>query len=165
MIDSIYSPKLEMRDSAIHGKGTFTKEVIKKGEIVFVKNGHVLSNDEKYSKSVIDCYWPISDNYVLGAMYEDECDKVKLFINHSCDPNCGLMGLNSGIAMRDIKEGEEITFDYCMLDNEDYNFDCHCGSSICRKTITGHDWKKVDLQQRYRGYFVLYLQMKIEKRA
>ena len=163
MIDSIYSSKVTVKKSTIHGDGAFCVEKINKGEIVFVKNGHILTKEEKCSKSVIDCYWPIDDLYVLGAKEETECDRVKLFINHSCDPNCGLVGLNVGIAMRDINIGEEITFDYAMLDNEDYVFNCSCGSEFCRKIITGFDWKKPYLQSKYKGYFVNYLQEKIDK--
>lgn len=162
MKGSIYSSKIELRKSKIHGMGAFAKESIMKGEVLFVKNGHILLNEEKYSNAVIDCYWPIDDAHVLGARTDDECDKVKLFINHSCDPNCGLQGINVGIAMRDIDADEEITFDYSTLDNENYSFVCSCGSPKCRGMITGYDWKKPELQEKYRNYFVDYLQEKID---
>lgn len=32
----------------------------------------------------------------------------------------------------------------------------------CRRTIDGHDWKRPDLQRRYRGYFSWYLQRKMD---
>lgn len=165
MKGSIYSSKIELRKSKIHGTGTFAKTAIIKGEVLFVKNGHILPNEEKCSNSVIDCYWPIDDYHVLGAKTEDECDKVKLFINHSCNPNCGLQGINVGLAIRDIAAGEEITFDYATLDNEDYSFACKCGNSECRGTITGYDWKKPELQEKYRDYFVDYLQEKIDSNS
>lgn len=63
--------------------------------------------------------------------------------------------------MRDIPIGEEITFDYAMLDNEiddSYNFECKCGSSECRGIITGQDWKNKTLQKKYGKYFAAYLQ-------
>lgn len=162
MISSIYSSKIELKKSDIHGIGAFAKATIIKGEIVFVKNGHILPNAEKCSHSIIDCYWPIDDEHVLGARTDDECEKVKLYINHSCDPNCGLQGINVGIAIRDIVMGEEITFDYSTLDNEEYSFICTCGSPQCRKVITGYDWKKLEVQRKYGEYFVDYLQEKID---
>lgn len=162
MRDSIYSSKIELRKSKIHGIGAFAITEITKGEVVFVKNGYILKNEEKCSHSIIDCYWPINDNYVLGARTDDECDKVKLFINHSCDPNCGLQGINVGVAIRDIAANEEITFDYAMLDNEEYSFNCGCGSLKCRDIITGYDWKEPKIQEKYSGYFVDYLQEKID---
>jgi len=159
--DSIYSSKAKLKESPIHGKGLFATAPIRTGEILFVKNGHILTTQEKFSRDVIDCYWPINDSYVLGAKDASEIDSVKLFINHSCDPNCGLVGMGTGVAMRDIVTGEEITFDYAMLDNEEYDFPCHCGASNCRGHFTGFDWKKPELQRRYYGYFVDYLQEKI----
>ena len=161
MLKPVYSMKVELRDSSIHGKGTFAKVYINKDEIIFVKNGHILSNTETCFKNAIVCDWPLNDKYILGAQIESERDIVKLIINHSCNPNCGLIGLNAGVAMRDIEPGEEITFDYAMLDNEEYSFECHCGSQNCRKKITGFDWMLPELQERYKSYFVNYIQEKI----
>lgn len=162
MRGSIYSSKVELRESIINGIGAFAISKIKKGEVVFVKNGYILKNEDKCSHSIIDCYWPINDKYVLGARTDAECDEVKLFINHSCNPNCGLQGINVGVAIRDIMKDEEITFDYSMLDNEEYSFECSCGSSNCRGIITGYDWKIPAIQKKYNGYFVDYLQEKID---
>ncbi len=87
------------------------------------------------------------------------------YINHSCDPNAGLLGQIGLVAMRDIQAGEEITFDYAMSDSAAYDeFDCACGSPHCRGRITGTDWQQPVLWQRYRGYFSPYLQQKINER-
>ena len=51
---------------------------------------------------------------------KEEFDKQKVYVNHSCDANCGLRGEITCIAIRDIKAGEEITQDYGLLDNDDY---------------------------------------------
>lgn len=85
--------------------------------------------------------------------------------NHSCEPNAGLSGQISLIAMRDIEAGEEITFDYAMCDNSDYDeFDCACGSLNCRGRVTGRDWTRPELQEKYDGYFSPYLQRRINER-
>jgi hypothetical protein len=34
-------------------------------------------------------------------------------------------------------------------------------AAVCRKTITGLDWMRKDLQEKYRGYFSRYLERKI----
>ena len=162
MTGSIYSSKVGPGESPIHGRGTFAQEPIHKGEIVFAKNGHILNRDDMYSHGVIDCYWPINDDVVYGAKTAEEVEKVKLFINHSCNPNCGLVGKGTGVAMRDIEQGEEITFDYAMLDDERYEIPCRCGSLNCRKKFTGFDWKIPELQDRYDGFFVDYLQERID---
>lgn len=65
------------------------------------------------------------------------------------------------VAMRDINVDEEITFDYAFLDNEDYQFQCSCGSPDCRKVVTGFDWKIKELQTKYKEYFAEYLKEKM----
>jgi transcription initiation factor TFIIIB Brf1 subunit/transcription initiation factor TFIIB len=41
--------------------------------------------------------------------------------------------------------------------------DCNCGAAHCRKVLTGKDWQKEELQERYSGYFSSYLQEKISR--
>jgi len=67
------------------------------------------------------------------------------------------------VSMRDIAVGEEITFDYAMSDvrpeeEEWEDMTCLCNSDKCRRTITGQDWKLLELQQRYAGFFSRYVQ-------
>jgi len=163
MFEPIYSKKIELKKSPIHGIGAFAKEPISRGEILFVKNGHVLLKTERCFEKTVECDWPVNDQYTIGAKLKSEHDLVRLQINHSCNPNCGLIGINAGIAMRDIAIAEEITFDYAMLDNEDYSFDCNCRNENCRKTIKGFDWENKELQKRYDGYFSNNIQVKINK--
>ena len=48
------------------------------------------------------------------------------FVNHSCDPNCGIVGSVLLVTMRDVEAGEELCFDYAMTDSDDYDmFDVH----------------------------------------
>lgn len=162
MIKSVMSNKVEIRDNGINGRGIFAKEFIKKGEIVFIKGGHILTREEIFSSGVINSYFPISDEYFLGAKNKEEENLVKLFENHSCNPNCGLRGEITFVAMRNIEKDEELTTDYAFIDNEDYKFECTCGSMNCRKIITGYDWKIKELQDKYYDYFAQYLKEKID---
>ena len=56
-------------------------------------------------------------------------------INHSCNPNCEVFGTGLKVwvyAIRDIKKGEELTYDYGFGFDEDYkDFPCRCGSKNC----------------------------------
>lgn len=131
MIKSIMSDKVEIRDNGLNGKGVFAKEFIKKGEIVFIKGGHILTREKIFSTGIINSYFPISDEYFLGAINKEEEDDIKLYENHSCNPNCGLRGEITFVAMRDIEKDEELTTDYAFIDNEDYKFECTCGSENC----------------------------------
>lgn len=59
---------------------------------------------------------------------------------------------------------EEVCFDYAMSDGSPYDeFDCTCGAADCRRRVTGNDWCRPELQQRYAGYFSPYLQRRIEQ--
>ena len=163
MVSSRLSPKVEIRDTSINGKGIFANEDIKKDEIVFIKGGHILTRDEIFSSEIINSYFPISDEYFLGATNKDEEDAIKLYQNHSCNPNVGLHGEITFVAMRDIKKDEELTVDYAFIDNENYSFKCTCGSDNCRGIITGFDWKMKEIQDKYYEYFAQYLKDKIDK--
>lgn len=163
MIKSIISEKVEIKASKINSLGMFAKEFISKGEIVYIKGGHILSRDELFSSSVINSYLPISDDYYIGACTLEEEENIKLYNNHSCDPNCGMRGEITFVAIRDIYVGEELTVDYAFIDNEDYSFECHCGSKKCRHIVTGFDWKIKKLQDEYYQYFAQYLKEKIDE--
>ncbi|MCM1286884.1 MAG: SET domain-containing protein-lysine N-methyltransferase [Clostridium sp.] len=160
---SIISSKVEVCKSDINKMGMFAKEYIRKGEIVYIKGGHILTRKELFSSSTINSYLPISDDYFVGAISHDEETDVKLYNNHSCEPNCGVHGEITFIAIKDIKVGEELTIDYAFIDNEDYSFECHCGSTCCRHIITGRDWKIPSLQAKYYPYFAQYLKDKIKE--
>jgi SET domain-containing protein len=61
------------------------------------------------------------------------------FVNHSCDPNAGLVIVGDDgsdvrlVALRDIAVGEQVTFDYSTtMDEDDFEFDCRCGATSCR---------------------------------
>lgn len=85
------------------------------------------------------------------------------YINHSCEPNCGLQGQIAIVAMRRILPGQEVTIDYAMCDGSPYDeFDCACGAPICRGRVTGEDWRDPVLWERYAGHFSPYLQRRIE---
>lgn len=159
---SVLSKKVEVRGSGIDKRGMFAKELIYAGEIVYIKGGHVLTRAELFSSEVINSYLPISDDYFVGAISAEEEESVKLFNNHSCDPNCGLHGEITFVAIRDIQPGEELTVDYAFIDNEDYSFECHCGSKKCRHIVTGYDWKIEKLQEEYYPFFAQYLKDKID---
>jgi len=163
MVKSVLSEKITIRESAIHRKGMFAIQPIQAGEVVFIKGGHILKKDQIYTSGVINSYYPIDGVYVLGARTIDEEDGIKLFINHSCEPNCGIRGEVTFVAMRDIDIGDELTIDYAFLDNEDYSFACTCGNFYCRSTVTGFDWKRRDIQDRFFDYFAAYLKYKILK--
>ncbi|MFP1155473.1 SET domain-containing protein-lysine N-methyltransferase [Mycobacterium sherrisii] len=97
------------------------------------------------------------------ALSPAEYEPVMLFINHSCEPNVGFAGNIVLVTMRAVGAGEELTTDYALFDDHDEQMTCHCNAPSCRGVIDGHDWRRSDLQRRYRGYFSWYLQRKINE--
>jgi uncharacterized protein len=163
---SFVSPKIVLRESAIGGKGLFTQERIAAGEIVIDYStgpGRMISQAAVAHMNAAgrDYDIQIDDDLFFASMNSDDLEDAD-YINHSCNPNCGMRGALTIVAMRDIQPGEEITFDYCMFQSGTYQLTCHCAQLHCRKQITGNDWKRIELQQKYAGFFSPYLQKKIE---
>jgi hypothetical protein len=69
------------------------------------------------------------------------------------------------VALRAIAAGEEICYDYAMTGGSSYDeFDCACGSAGCRGRVSGRDWERPELWERYAGFFSPYLARRIERR-
>ena len=161
---SYRSPKTEVHESKIHGRGLFAITDIAKNEIVAVKGGHVIDRNtlrEKITPRLGPVEIQIDDDLFISPVTEEERKLSMLYSNHSCDPNLGVRGEITFVAMRDICTGEELTHDWAMTDDDDYSVECNCGAPHCRKTLTGKDWQRADLQQCYAGYFSAYLARKI----
>ena len=84
-------------------------------------------------------------------------------LNHSCEPNVGIVGQIVFRAMRDIMPGEELTFDYATGDDDDWKMECRCGAADCRGTVTGQDWRLPMVQRQRAGWFSDYLERKIRR--
>jgi uncharacterized protein len=161
---SYLSAKTEVRDSKIHGRGLFARADIAKDEIVAVKGGHVIDRKtlrENVTPRLGPVEIQIDDDLFIAPVTDDERELSMLYLNHSCEANIGMRGEITFVAMRDIRSGEELTHDWAMTDDDDYSIECNCGAPDCRKTLTGKDWQRPDLQNRYAGYFSAYLARKI----
>jgi uncharacterized protein len=161
---SYRSPKTEVRESKIHGRGLFAKADIAKGEIVAVKAGHIIDR-ETLRREITPRLGPveiqIDDDLFIAPVTDEERELSMLYTNHSCEPNIGLRGEITFVAMRDIRAGEELTHDWAMTDDDDYSIECNCGARNCRKRSTGKDWQRPELQKKYAGYLSTYLAKKI----
>ncbi|HKY94290.1 MAG TPA: SET domain-containing protein-lysine N-methyltransferase [Kiloniellales bacterium] len=158
-----FSPKVEKRPSRIDGIGLFAREPIAAGELVVVKGGHVMTREQRDEVALTlgPAEIQIDDHLFIGPVTEAERYEAMMHLNHSCDPNVGIRGQIAFVAMRAIAAGEELGFDYATGDDDDWEMDCHCGAAQCRGRITGQDWRKPELQQRYAGWFSLYLERRI----
>ncbi|CAL5065014.1 unnamed protein product [Urochloa decumbens] len=128
------------------GFGLVAEDEIKKGEFVVEYVGEVIDDRscEKrlwQMKRLSDTNFylcEVSSNMVIDATNKGNMSR---FINHSCEPNTEMQKwtvdgeTRVGIfALRDIKKGEELTYDYKFVQFGP-DQDCHCGSSNCRKML------------------------------
>lgn len=162
---SYISPKAEVRESPIHGRGLFAREPFAPGEVVCVKGGYVF--DRAALKSMGDWYGSaeiqLTEDLYIGPASAEERAGSMVFSNHSCEPNVGVRGQIVFVAMREIAAGEELTHDWATTDDDEYELACRCGAPSCRRVITGRDWRRPELQEKYRGYFSSYLADKIAR--
>jgi uncharacterized protein len=122
-----------------------------------VKGGHIVDR-ETLRREITPHLGPveiqIDDNLFITPVNAAERELSMLYSNHSCDPNLGLRGEITFVAMREIRAGEELTHDWAMTDDDDYSAGCNCGASSCRKTLTGKDWQKAGIAKEIRRLFL-----------
>ena len=81
--------------------------------------------------------------------------------NHSCDPNLWLADEVTLVTRRPVAAGEELTVDYATMTVVSWEMECRCGAAICRGVVTGDDWRRPDLRQRYGGHFSPFIAARI----
>jgi SET domain-containing protein len=161
---SYRSPKTAVRQSPIQGKGLFAKQAITAGEIVAVKGGYILAKQEwtTLEEQLGSAEIQISEELFIAPDRESQREGCMVYTNHSCEPNIAIQGQIVFVAMNDIAPGTELTHDWATTDDLDYVIECNCGSPNCRGTITGKDWLKPELQEKYQGWFCWFIQRKID---
>lgn len=127
--------KVVIKKSEISGLGIYASSPIKKGELIGYIKGeikHKINKTKKDSQMYPDWVGFKKDFWV------DPLPPFK-YINHSCDANCGIKGTKSVFALKNIRAGEELTFDYSTSEvdlNWELKETCNCKSRNCRKRIT-----------------------------
>lgn len=164
---SYISPKADVKGSSIHGRGLFAVEPIKSGEIVCIKGGYIFNSEtlHQIAETLGPAEIQIGEDLFIGPLTDQEREGSMIFSNHSCEPNIGVQGQIVFVALRDIAVGEELTHDWATTDDDDYEMECRCGAASCRKIITGQDWRRKELQQKYSGYISWYLMEKIRSNS
>lgn len=152
--------RLQPRNSQKSGIGLFAGSVIPRHTLVYVQGGRVMLAVEEESDDGIQ----ITEDLVIGPLASeiDLADKI----NHSCDPNLGIIGQIFLVTLRDIQVGEELCFDYAMCLSParsvpPYRMECQCGSSRCRGIVKDTDWQIQELQERYRDWFSWHTETKL----
>ena len=153
----------EARETPGKGHGSFAVRPIPAGTFVVCFGGTPLSFEEFSSHNADQRSRSIQvdhDLVILGPPEREPGDSI----NHSCDPNLGLVAANRLVARRDIAVGEELTYDYATSDSAPYDeFDCACASPTCRGTVRGTDWTRDAIQVANAGWFSPYLARRIAR--
>jgi len=143
---------LFIKKSSVQGRGVFAKNDFNQGQIILeIDDSHVVLDPSKLTRkqNEYDCDYLACGKVILMQPPEK-------YINHSCTPNSYIKtvkGTRRVLAMRSIKKGEEITFDYSINGYNDGFFKCSCKSKNCRKYYQGNFFKlPTELQIKYSPY-------------
>jgi len=178
----VFGKNIRVNHGGIAGRSWFAGEDIKAGEVVWWPDEElnakytadypadwVLSTWSEEKQGIayevspgimnaprIDLDW---ETEIPKELMEDFC------INHSCDATVWFHPTeNKFLARRDIKKGEEVTYDYGTTEcNPKWGMDCLCGLPCCRGRITGDDWKNPEFRERFKGHFFGGVQAKINE--
>ena len=139
----------KIKKSNIDKKGLYASTNIKEGTKIINYVGKIISKKETEESSKFnnekDIYlFNLNNKYDLDGDFKFNTARL---INHSCDPNCEVTGQGLKLwisSLRDIKKGEELSYDYGFSYDKDYKqFPCKCGGENCVGYIvrSGSRWR------------------------
>ena len=127
---------LIIRSSAIHAAGCYTTAAIAKGERVAEYTGHLMTKaaaDALYEDAPLTYLFGLGDGSIVIDGHS-----MTMFLNHSCAANCETSEDEGRVwvtATRNIRAGEELTYDYCLFDGGPDEAHCNCRAANCRGTM------------------------------
>jgi SET domain-containing protein len=141
-----------VRRSSIHSRGVFARCHIPPGTRILEYTGEKITKAESERRAQARLARSrksgVAAVYIFNLNKKQDLDgsqasNTARLLNHSCDPNCEAFQTRGRIwltAIRDIKEGEELTFNYGFdLENWDEHI-CRCGTDRCVGFIVGEDY-------------------------
>lgn len=150
-----------IRTSKIHGFGVSIGENVKKGEIIARIKGKMRFKVNKTTKDTFanpDWVGVAKDQWI-------DPDKPYKFLNHSCNPSAGIKGRVTLIALKNMKEGEEVTIDYSTVEGDPHwQMECICGEKTCRKIIKSVEFMPAEQFKKYLPYVPSYFKKLYMKR-
>ena len=142
------SRRIQTRRSGVHGKGVFALQPIAAGETIIEYTGEMITWKAAQARHPHDpsdpnhtFFFHIDERHVIDAKIGGNSAR---WINHSCDPNCEADEEDGRVfikALRDIRAGEELNYDYGLIIDERYTpklkaeYPCWCGAKNCRGTL------------------------------
>ena len=127
----------KIKKSNIDKRGLYASKQIKNGTKIVEYKGKIVSakkveTDPKFDNEKAIYLFRLNNKYDLDGDFKFNTARL---INHSCDPNCEVTGTGLKVwvyAIKNIKKGEEFSYDYGFSFDEDYkNYPCRCKSKNC----------------------------------
>ncbi len=148
--------KLKYKKSKIHNIGVFSDQFIKKNTLITRILGDIYNKKEykKLYKKIGDKFLQIDKNFYLGPKKSKlNNNLIDEYLNHSCNPNCGIIEQRGKFyfkSIKDIKVSEELTWDYSTsIEDDDEPEKCNCNSDKCRNKIESFSMLPNELQKKY----------------
>ena len=140
--------RIQVRRSGVHGKGMYAVQPLARGEVLIEYTGERIDWPEALRRHPHDpsdpnhtFYFSIASGQVIDAKHGGNASR---WINHSCQPNCEADETDGRVfikALRAIRPGEELFYDYGLVIDERYTprlkkqYECRCGARRCRGTM------------------------------
>lgn len=144
---------IDIRASPTHNVGLFATEAVPAGTAIW----NPCTKCSRWSKEEVaalpEARFAALDKY--GHLLTDgslllPCLGAYL-MNHSCEANVLDLGLDFGVAVRDIAPGEEVTCDYAtFVEDNGWSMECRCRSRRCRGLITTEQGEAQAVKDRWR---------------
>ena len=127
----------KIKKSNIDKRGLYASKDIREGTKIIDYVGKIISKKESETNNKFDnkkdiYLFNLNNRYDLDGDFKFNTARL---INHSCDPNCEVIG--SGLrlwisSIKNIKKGEELSYDYGFSYDKNYKqFPCKCGKKNC----------------------------------
>ncbi len=138
-----------IKKSNIDKNGLYANKNIKDGTKIIEYKGKIITRKQaeenpKFDNEKAIYLFNLNNKYDLDGDFKFNTARL---INHSCNPNCEVAGTGLKVwvyAIRDIKKGEELSYDYGFSYDENFkDFPCKCGDKNCVGYIVreGSRWR------------------------
>ena len=139
--------RITARRSSVHGKGLFALQPLAAGERLIEYKGEVTSWRRAAARQQSEIGHTFAFGLADGRLIDgSRGGNSARYLNHACTPNCEAIETGDRVfidALTAIKPGEELFSDYGLVTDGKITGDIrtqyasHCGTSACRRSMSG----------------------------
>ncbi len=113
------------------GLGLFARRDLRPGEVLSCLEGPLIDFAETKRRGPREC---------MAIQVDENCyidtQPPGVFVNHSCEPNAGVRENRYLVALKALRKGEEIRYDYSTtMEEASFTMPCCCGAPSCRGVV------------------------------